>query len=157
MAAKEEFIDLVADYVGVHGYDKLTCKVIAILYAEPGELSLDEISSKTGYSLSALSTNLKLSEQFGMIKRISKPGSKKAYFYMEKSVWSAFLDHLIMEHDHVVMPSRHKLPEIIQRLKSEKTKDSKEEVKIAEKYYKDILLFDKLVHSLKDQTEKMNI
>jgi HTH-type transcriptional regulator, osmoprotectant uptake regulator len=149
MSAKEEFIQLMAVNARANGLDDLSSKIIAILYAEPNEIALEELAKRTGYSLSALSTTLKLAEQLSIVKRLQKPGSKKAYFYIEKNISSMFADMLLKKYEHVILPSKQKLPEIIRQYKGEKSAESKEGAKIAENYYKDILAFDKVFDILK--------
>jgi DNA-binding transcriptional regulator GbsR (MarR family) len=155
MGAKEEFIELMADNAKANGLDELSCKLIAILYAEPGEIALEELSHKTGYSLSALSTTLKMAEQFGLVKRIKKPGSKKAYFYVEKGMFKMFANHFTSMYEHIVLPSKQRLPEIIQKYKSEKSKDAKEGAKIAEHYYREILAFDRVFSKMNAELKVM--
>jgi HTH-type transcriptional regulator, osmoprotectant uptake regulator len=155
MSAKEEFITLMTDNARVNGLDDLFCRIVGILFAEPEEVSLEELSKKTGYSLSAVSTALKIAEQHGFVKRIRKPGSKKAYFYMEKGIAAMFADTLLKKYEHIVLPSKQQLPEIIQKFKSEKSPESKEGLKIAENYYKQILIFDKFFSTMRTQFEAM--
>jgi HTH-type transcriptional regulator, osmoprotectant uptake regulator len=155
MSAKEEFITLMTNNARINGLDDLFCRIVGILFAEPEEVALEELSKRTGYSLSAVSTALKIAEQHGFVKRISKPGSKKAYFYMEKGIASMFSDMLLKKYEHIVLPSKQHLPEIILKYKSEKSPESREGLKIAESYYKQILMFDKIFSTMRTQLEAM--
>jgi HTH-type transcriptional regulator, osmoprotectant uptake regulator len=155
MSAKDDFITLMSENSRVNGIDSLSCRIIGLLYAEPCEVALDELSKRTGYSLSAVSTSLKVAEQQGIVKRIRKPGSKKVYYYMEKEIASMFVEMLLKKYEHIVLPSKQKLPEIIQKYKSEKSAGSKEGARIAECYYKQILIFDKIFTSIKTQFEEI--
>jgi len=69
-----------------HGLDQLSTKLLALLYVSPSEISMEDLASKTGYSLSAVSTNLKAWENYGLIEKRSQPGSKKRYYYMTKDL-----------------------------------------------------------------------
>ena len=136
---KEEFIALMTENSKVEGLDELSSKIIAILYAEPNELSLDEIAKRTRYSLSAVSTAMKFIERIGLIKRIKKPKSRKVYFYMEKGMIRFSLDMIRRKYEGVILPTKQRLPSIIKRYKREKSENSKNELKIIENYYKEVL------------------
>ncbi len=130
---KEEFIALMTENSKVDGLDELSSKIIAILYAEPNELSLDEIAKRTRYSLSAVSTAMKFIERIGLIKRIKKPKSRKIYFYMEKGMIRFSLDMIRKKYERVILPTKQRLPSIM------KSENSKNELKIIENYYKEVL------------------
>lgn len=155
MGAKEEFIVLMTENACVDGLDELSCKLIAMLYVEPGEISLEDLSKKTGYSLSAVCTSLKFSERVGFVKRIRKAGSKKVYYYMHKCMSEMFADLFTRKYERVIVPSKQKLPEIIQKYKSERSKEAREGAKIAEQYYREILAFDKLFSRINAELKEM--
>ena len=136
---KEEFIDLMIENCKVNGLDELSSKIIALLYAEPNEISLDEIAKRTRYSLSAVSTAMKFIKRIGFVKRIKKPKSRKVYFYMEKSMIMFSLDVIRRKYEKVILPTKQRLPSIIKRYKREKSENSKNELKIIENYYKEVL------------------
>jgi len=136
---KEEFIDLMIDNCKIDGLDELSSKIVALLYAEPNELSLEEIAKRTGYSLSTVSTAMKFIERIGLIKRIKKPKSRKVYFYIEKGMIMFSLDVIRKKYERVILPTKQRLPSIIKRYKREKSENSKNELKIIENYYKEVL------------------
>lgn len=65
---------------GLYGY------IYGVLFFEDEPMSLGEIAEHTGYSLSHVSTALKLLENIGLVRRIKKPGDKKAYFTAIKNI-----------------------------------------------------------------------
>ena len=136
---KEEFIDLMTENCKVDGLDDLSSRIIALLYAEPNEISLDEIAKRTKYSLSAICTAMKFIERTGLIKRIKKPKSRKVYFYMEKGMIRFSLDMIRRKYERVILPTKQRLPSIIKMYKREKSENSKNELKIIENYYKEVL------------------
>ena len=145
---KQEFIDLMIDNCKVDGLDELSSKIVALLYAEPNEISLEEIAKKTKYSLSAICTATKLIERIGLIKRIKKPKSRKVYFYIEKDMIMFSLDITRRKYEKVILPTKQKLPSIIKRYKREKSENSKKELKIIENYYKEMLVSENIMKKL---------
>jgi DNA-binding transcriptional regulator GbsR (MarR family) len=155
MTPKQKFIQLMTENAKVDGLTDLMCKIMGILYAEPKEVSLDELAERTGYSLSAISTELRFVEGIGFIKKIKKPKSRKLYFYMEKD-FSRMMDSMLKKkYEYIVLRSKGILPEIIKEFKSKKTlsEDEKESLKIVEIYYRQILemeeMFKKLLEFIK--------
>ncbi len=150
--AKAEFIELMTDSGKAKGFDELSSKIWAILYAEPKELSLDELSKRTGYCLSAVSTAMKFMERAQLIKRIKKPKSRKAYFYIEKDILNSFMQLLKRHYNTILLPSKQKLPKIIDRYRQ--SKESKEELIIVQNYYDQILAYEKIVDNTISMLEK---
>ena len=147
---KEEFIRLLYDINKSKGFNELTSKIISILYVEPGEISLDELAKRTGYSLSAVSTTMNMLSNSILIRRFKKPKSKKIYFYMDKDVLPYIIDTMkkILEN---IKTSKKKMPEIISKYK--KTKASKEDLKIAEDYYRRISVIENIVKKVVKELE----
>ncbi len=152
---KDEFIHLMKENCKVNGLDEISSEVIALLYASPDEISLEELSKKTGYSLSAICTATKLIERIGLIKRIKKPGSRKAYFYMEKEMSIFSLDLIKRKYEKIIIPTKNKLPDIIKKYKKEKSKKSRQELKIIEKYYEEVVLSEKIVKNIIEMIKKV--
>jgi len=154
MKAKEEFIEYIINLNKIKGLDDLSSKLVAILYVEPKEISLEELAKRTGYSLSAVSTYMKSIERMGIIKRTKKPKSKKIYFYMEKDTISKFKDLWKKRYSKLIETAKHKVPEIIEKYKKEK--GSEEELRIIKNHYKQILSMEKImkkfIQMLEDET-----
>jgi len=149
---KEEFIRLIYDINKSKGLDELTSKIISMLYVEPGEISLDELAKRTGYSLSAVSTTMKILSNSMLIKKFKKPKSKKIYFYMEKDVLPYLIDAMKKTLENIET-SKEKMPEIISKYK--KTKANKEDLKIAEDYYKRISVMENIVKKVVKTIEEL--
>lgn len=144
MKAKEELIEHMVGCSKIHGLDDISSRIMAILYIEPKELSLEELSIKSKYSLSSISTAMKFLEQMEMVKRLKKPHSKKAYFFMEKDTLKMFLEFLIKQQEKIILPTIKKLPSIIEKYKKETTNESKEELKITMDYLRQIKSYEKI-------------
>ncbi len=152
--AKAEFIEHMVGCSKIHGFDDISSRIMAILYIEPKELSLEEISTKTKYSLSATSTAMKFMERMEMVKRIKKPHSKKAYFYMEKDTLKMFLDFLKKQQEKIVIPTIKKLPNIIETYEKETDNETKEELKIIKNYQKQTIAYEKIIEKTIKLVEK---
>ncbi|MDD5086747.1 MAG: hypothetical protein PHV16_03250 [Candidatus Nanoarchaeia archaeon] len=152
---KEEFIQLMTENCRFNGLDEISSEVIALLYASPDEISLEELSKKTGYSLSAICMATKLIERIGLIKRIKKPGSRKAYFYMEKNMSVFSLDLIKRKYEKIIIPTKKKLPLIISKYKREKSEKARQELKIIENYYKEVVISEKIVKNIIEMIKKV--
>jgi DNA-binding transcriptional regulator GbsR (MarR family) len=158
MNPKEEFIELMADNSKVNGLDELTSCIIAHLYASPKELSLEEIAKRTKYSLSAVSTAMKFLERIGMVRRVRKQGSRKAFFYMEKNLMNYAIELLEKKYERIIMKSKHVLPGIIARYKSRKLgAEEKKELKVIENYYHQLLFGEKLMEKALGLFGRLNL
>ncbi len=142
---KDEFIVLMTENSKVNGLDELSSRIIGILFIEPKEIALDELAKRTGYSLSAVSTAMKLIERAGIVKRSKKPKSRKVYYYMEKDMLAMWIQLMRRKHENIILPSKQKLPKIIEKYKLEKSENSEEELRIVENYYKQVLYSEQFI------------
>ncbi len=139
MSAKEEFINLMSENSKVHGLDELSSRILGILFLETNEISLEDLSKKAKYSLSAVSTSMKFLERTGTIKRLKKPNSRKVFFYMEKDMMGMLMQIMQRKLEKIIIPTKQKLPAIINKYKKEKSKKSKDELKIIEEYHNQVI------------------
>ena len=153
-SAKEDFIALMAENSKVYGFDELSSKLFGILFIEPNEIALDELAKKTGYSLSAVSTAMKYVEITGIVKRSRKPKSRKVYFYMEKDMQGITPQMLRRKYENMILPSKTRLPKIIEKYKVEESKNSEEELEIIENYYRVILVSEQIVKEAIEKFEQ---
>jgi DNA-binding transcriptional regulator GbsR (MarR family) len=142
---KNEFIELMTENSKVNGLDELSSRIIGILFIEPEEIALDELAKRTGYSLSAISTAMKFIERAGIVKRSKKPKSRKVYYYMEKDILATWIRLMRRKYENIILPSKQKLPKIIEKYKQEKSENSEEELRIVENYYKQVLYSEQLI------------
>ena len=101
IAAKDKLYSTFAGVASSLGYSEVHGRIIACLLVEGRQLSLDELSRKTGYSLSSLSISLDLLELVGIIRKMKNAGDRKLYVRMEgdmlESVRKAFIFKLQKE------------------------------------------------------------
>lgn len=145
MTPKEEFIELLTQMGRNKGIDELSSRLVAILYIEPKEIALEDLAEKTGYSLSAVSTSMKFLENINLVKKTKKPKSRKIYFYMEKDMLKMFTDTLKKMYQLNITIGKQEIPQII---KNYKQKGNKEELKIIENYYKQLMTTDQIMQKM---------
>jgi len=151
---KNAFIELIVENSKVNGFDELSSKIIGILFIEPEEIALDELANRTGYSLSAVSTALKFIERAGIVKRSKKPKSRKVYFYMEKDILAISLQIARRKYEKILLPSKQKLPNIIELYKQDSSKNSGAELMIVEDYYKSLIFFEQILKEFIEKFER---
>jgi len=154
-SARNEFIELMAHNFKQNGFDDCTSKIVGALYIESKEISLETLSDKTGYSLSAVSTAMKLLVNMGMIKRTKKPKSRKVYFFMEKDMVACMLDHMKKNYELSLLMSKETLPKIIDKYKMKRQESSDEELKIIEQYYDQIVAFEDIMKNFIEALENL--
>jgi DNA-binding transcriptional regulator GbsR (MarR family) len=128
-----------------------------VLFIEPEEMSLEEISIETGYSLSAVSTAMKNLSQFHIVKRFKKPGSKKAFFFIDKNLAAIGAQALRMKYDNVILPSKKMLPGIIEKYEHVGSDKTASELEIITRYYRQILKLESIVRNFLDEMENIDI
>lgn len=154
MGFEKELFEIIENLQKSKGLDNLTSKIIARLFVEPEEISMDDIAKETGYSLASVSNKLKMLEQAGFVQRKTKPGTKKVYLYMEKNFLKALKGLFIKFQQMQMSMLRIKIPELINKYKSKlKTEKEKKQMEMLEEYYKDFLKIDKMMQEF---AQKLN-
>ncbi len=158
---EQEFIDFMTDIFSDFGLDRLSAKLVGILFIEPGELSMDQLSKKTGYCLASILNKMKILEGIGVIERRKKPGTKKVFFYMDKDIFRIMQKKFDMAYQKEVLPVKEKLPRLIERYKEKDMgKKEIEKFRIIKRYYRQMLQLEKMfdrIHSTIDELKKKTI
>ena len=127
------------------GLDSLTSAIIAITYLEPGDVAMEELARKTGYSLSSISLKAKLLENFGLVSRKRKPATKKIFLQMDKNFIKYLKDAFIKKEERGIALAKSEVPKIIEKYKSKPLSETeKAKLRIIENYYKQVLKFEQL-------------
>jgi DNA-binding transcriptional regulator GbsR (MarR family) len=153
MTPREEFIELMIENIRTNGLDETTARITAVLFLETEEISLEELAQKTEYSLSSVSTSIKFMEAAGLIHKFKKPHSKKVYLKMGNDIIEIMLEMLKKKQQVIMQRSKSNLPTIISNYK--KTKSSKQELKIIEKYYNDVLIGEQIIGEMIKKIEAL--
>jgi len=155
VSPKEEFIELITQNLKSEGFDEISSRIIGVLFIEPEEMSFEEICIETGYSLSAVSTAMKNLSQFHIVRRFQKPGSKKAFFFLDKNLTAIGTQALRMKYDNVILPSKKILPDIIGKYELEKSGKARSELEIVTRYYRHMLKLESIVENFLDEMENI--
>ena len=128
--AKRIMMEHFADTARRFGLSELYGYIYGVLFFEDEPLSLWKIAERTGYSLSHVSTALKLLENIGLVKRIKKPGDKRAYYTAIKNIreWRKEAYYKKIEED--VRQTRKSLLKALEAIGDD---ESEEAVKIKER------------------------
>lgn len=138
------------------GLDSTSAKLFAAVYLEPGEISMNELSKKTGYSLATISNKLKLFEKIGLLEKRKKPGSKKIYLFTEKSIFKMQQGKInALKRTHI-LPAKSTIPKIVDKYKNTKMNDKeKKKLIIISNYLEQMEKLDKVTSKWSKDLEKM--
>ena len=146
---EEEFVDFVTEMFASFGMDKLSSKLVALLYIEPKELSMDQLSKITGYCKASILNKTRMLEGTGIIVRRKKPGTKKVFFYMDKDLLRIMKRKYEMAYQKEIIPVKENVPRIIAKYKNAKMSEKdKKKMKIIKDYYKQMLKIEKMFDKL---------
>jgi DNA-binding transcriptional regulator GbsR (MarR family) len=148
----KEVIEFFTNMGKAFGWDELTSKVVAVLYMEAEPIAMEEIAKKTGYSLSSISNVMKMLEGFGIVTRVKKQKSRKAFFLMEKDLGKASRQKFLRAYEYGIKPAKEFLPGIIKKYESRKPdEETKKKLALLRLYYMQFQCVDKIfTHMLED-------
>ncbi|MDD3246440.1 MAG: hypothetical protein PHF18_06255 [Methanosarcina sp.] len=154
-SAKKEFENLVYQGIKSQGLDELCSKLLAILYSESNPLTLEDLSTMTGYSFSAVSAAMKMLSGIKVVEKTKKAGSKKFYFSVQRDMLTMTIKAVKSKNELMFSPAIKELPAIIERCKNSNAEDSEELLKIIEDYYQQMISLDLIFKNLVEFTEKI--
>ena len=143
-----EFFSQTGDY---HKFDNMTSKIFATLYLEPAEITMEELSEKTGYSIASIHHAVKSIEGTGFLNINKKPGTKKLYFFIDKDISRHIRNMFEKMNEYKIKPSKEFLPKLISEYKQQvKSGDAYagKKLGILENYYKHILKSEKIINMM---------
>ena len=123
------------------GHDELSSVIVTTLFLSPEELSMEELAKKTHYSLPSISLKMKQIVQNPAmgIERITKPGSKKVYYYMEKDILKLNVKRVKILHEKMIRGLYNQLVPLSKEYKkTAKTEEYKKKSRIVEQYLQDL-------------------
>jgi DNA-binding transcriptional regulator GbsR (MarR family) len=146
---EKEFIEFETEVGKNSGMDPLASKLFMMLFLEPGELSMEELAERTGYSLASIHNKMKILEKVGHVKRIRKPGTKKVYYSMEKDMIKTFREIVESTYHQRIEPTKQFLPILIEKYKNAKlSEEEKKKMAIIKNYYSQLVTVDKFMAKL---------
>jgi len=109
-AIKQDFIEGLSGMSQFWGLPKGMGAIFAVLYLSPVALSLDELTSRTGLTKGAISTNVRGLARMGLIRSAPRLGDRKDYYEAEtdfyKSIRSILAERQHGEFDQAVSSVR---------------------------------------------------
>lgn len=149
----KKFIDVIKILGKISGMDDLACEIFGILFLEPKEIAMDDLVDKTGYSLSSISNKVKLLETLGLVKRASKPKTRKIFLYAKKDILSSMEEIMIKKQKYGIKIAKQKLPAIIDEYRSSKDEKARKKAKILEDYLKQIKIAEDIFSDILKKIE----
>ena len=144
-----KFVGLMQEISQMYGMDSLCATIISALYIEPEEIAMEELAKKTGYSLASISNKIKFMEHTGIIKKETKPGTRKIFLRMEKDMLKIWREQLVKAQEVKIKVIKAKLPSIISEYKPKaKSESEKKKLKILEDFYGQITKFDTILNHM---------
>ncbi|CAB50582.1 GbsR/MarR family transcriptional regulator [Pyrococcus abyssi] len=132
--AKRIIMETFANTARRLGQSELVGYIYGALFLANDPLSLSDIAEITGYSISHISSAMKVLEGVGLVQRIKKPGDRRAYFVATKnfSEWrsSAFYEKILRDIDETKESIMRALEELEGEQGSE-VEEIKEKLKMA--------------------------
>ncbi|SFM85214.1 GbsR/MarR family transcriptional regulator [Methanolobus profundi] len=156
-SAKDEFTELLTQNLKAMGFDEISSKILAFLFFETEEMSLEEISVETGYSLSAISTAMKKLSQYHILKRFTRPGSKKVFFILEKDLISLSTQMLRMRYESIFPLTKKILPGIIREYEQKGPGSIEDDLEVIKAYYGQMLELENIYGKLLEIMDNTNI
>ena len=89
---REEFIELVGRIVQAEGLPRNAGRLLGFLIFEGRASSFGELAERLQISRGSVSSGSRLLEEFGLIRRVSKPGERQDYFELEDDPYINLLD-----------------------------------------------------------------
>lgn len=152
---EEKFANLFCRMARPFGIKDNSLKIVAYLYLEPEEISMEELAKKAGYSLASVSTLIQSLEELGIVERLRKPGTKKVFLYMQKDLVKINMIKLERALEYVKSASSE-LPSIIKDYSvGLKPGKSKKKHEIMENYYKELQNLESVLIKWKKDLEDL--
>ena len=128
-------------------------KICSIVYLSPEPVCLNELASKTGYSLATVSNTVKFLTNFFLITRVKKPGTKKVFVAGRNSPLDMLKSKTKMAMENEIKPIKKTFPELIKKLEGKKKYEK--ELELIKKQYKETLLLEKVMNQMRKIVEKI--
>lgn len=89
---REEFIELVGRIVQADGMPRNAGRIMGLLIFDGTQTSFGDLAESLQISRGSVSSSSRLLEEFGLIRRVSKPGERQDYFQLEEAPYLNLLD-----------------------------------------------------------------
>lgn len=151
----EEISELMSNLWKPLGFSDSFCNIMSVLYLEPDEISLEDLSKETNYSLASVSNIMKILVNIGIVKKIRKPKSHKVFFYMEKDIIRLNIQKINFANEqikHII----EILPSIIEKHSNRRNNEkTKRKLHILQSYYEQIKKFHFVMEKMIKELRKI--
>jgi len=132
MDAEDKIHSTFASVVKSMGYSEVHGRIISSLFVADKELSLQELSKRTGYSIPSISISLDMLEMLGIIKKKKKVGDRKLYVKLEGDLLEGLRRALLLKVQKELTLTMNELDDY--RNKKKGIKKLEKEIRRLEKY-----------------------
>ncbi|MCT4625323.1 MAG: transcriptional regulator [Schleiferiaceae bacterium] len=110
--AKDKFIQSWGVLGKNWGINRTMAQVHALLLISPESLSAEEIMAELNISRGNANMNVRALMDWGMVKKVVKPGERKEFFYADKDIWALAKQVMIERRKREIDPLLSALQEI---------------------------------------------
>ena len=137
------------------GMPDLHANLLSILFLEPEPVSIEELSKRTGYSLSAVSTAMNFLQNINQVKKTRK--ARKIYYTTEKDGKKVIRDMLKKVREAKFKPASEHIPKIIEKYEkiAKKNKELDDRLEIIKRYHEQMLKVDKILEKALDEMKEI--
>jgi DNA-binding transcriptional regulator GbsR (MarR family) len=132
-AAKDEFIGCLERIGNTYSYSPVTKRIYGTLAISPRPLSLDEISKSVHAAKSGVSTNIRMMERMGMVRKVWVKGDRKDYYEADIDITGIYLRFFRSMLDNGFKEFFETVERCINMLKSGVEEKNREDAAIVEK------------------------
>ncbi len=152
---KKDFIQITAHIADAAGHDYLLGVIFGTLFLQPREIAMEDLAKACGYSLASVSQKLKVIEQLNVLKKSTRPGSRKIYLSLEKDLVHVWLKQIYGLGEKKINLAKEKLPLLLAKYKDKlKTPADRRLYATIQNYYRQIIIFDKIMNEFKQIINK---
>ena len=87
----QQFVERMALLCEKEGMPRIGGRIFGYLLVTDEPFSLDELAERLQASKASVSTNARMLEQFGMVKRVSQMGDRRDFYRVEDDPWEKML------------------------------------------------------------------
>lgn len=152
---KQDFTESLSQISRFWGFPKGMGAIFAVLYLSPRPLALDEITTQTGLTKGAVSTEVRTLARMGLVHRSSKLGDRKDYYEAETDFYTSIRSILKERQNSEFDRALHGVRDTLEKLESGAVSGDEAEVKFIRERVKALQEFFNAVDSLTNAVIKL--
>ena len=110
---EDAFVEQLGMIYQAEGMPRIAGRIIGLMILNARPFSFDELAKVLKISRGSVSTNTRMLESFGILKRVSAPGERQDYFQLSKQPYSQMLERQVEKARRVraqVSEARDRIP-----------------------------------------------